>query len=90
MIVNKFHSLLLAALTTTALPSAARAAEPTVGRITYMDTATRQLMLDNAYMYKVAPTVDISSIAVAERVKLGLTGKEPERVIAQITPQPLP
>jgi hypothetical protein len=90
MIVKKFPSLSLATLALVACwGGAAQSAEPAVGRITYIDPVGRRLMLDNANMYRLGPAVDISRIAVAERVKLRLTGNEAKRVITQIAPQPL-
>jgi hypothetical protein len=60
-----------------------------LGRITYISSDHFHLMLDNCCMYTVSPGVDLSFIAVADRVKLRWNKSHGEDVITAITKAPI-
>jgi hypothetical protein len=64
-------------------------AATTTGRITYMALDRHQLMLDNSDMYVVSPAVDLSSVAVADRVRINWDKKGGEDVITSLVKAPL-
>lgn len=84
MTAKLMFPLLLAASMSAAIP--ALAAQPTSGRITYLDPAGRRILLDNAYMYRLGPEVDLSKLAVAERVQLRLQGAGPAETAVSVEP----
>ena len=59
------------------------------GRITYMAPDGHQLMLDNSDMYLVGPTVNISSVAIADRVPINWDRQGGESVITSLVKAPL-
>jgi len=59
------------------------------GRITYMASDGHQLMLDNSDMYAVGPAVDLSSVGVADRVKVDWDRQGGENVITRMVKAPL-
>jgi hypothetical protein len=80
--------LLMAASVCVSAAIPAWAAEPTAGRITYIDPVGRRLMLDNAYMYRLGPDVDLSKLAVADRAKLRVEKRDGGEIVTQVTVQP--
>jgi hypothetical protein len=86
MAAKTVFPLLLAACLSGAV--AAWAAEPTSGRITYIDPVGRRIMLDNAYMYRLGPEIDLSKLAVAERVQLKLQKGGSGEIVTEVTAQP--
>lgn len=59
------------------------------GRITYIPPDRYQLMLDNSDMYVVGPAADMSSVAVADRVRIRWDRKGSGEVITSLTKVPL-
>ena len=80
----------VAALTAWAclIASGASAATAT-GRITYITPDRQRLMLDNSDMYVVSPAVDLSSVAVADWVRINWDKKGREDVITSLVKTPL-
>ncbi|HWF67945.1 MAG TPA: hypothetical protein VN670_11600 [Acidobacteriaceae bacterium] len=59
------------------------------GRITYITPDRQQLMLDNSDMYLVSPAVDLSSVAIADRVRINWDKKGGKDVITSLVKAPL-
>lgn len=60
-----------------------------IGRITYMSPDRRQLMLDNSDLYAASAALDLSSVAVADRVRINWDRKGGEDVITSLVKAPL-
>jgi len=58
------------------------------GRVTYI-APDREIMLDNSDMYAVSPSVNLSSVAVADRVKVKWIKKNGKDVIINLDKTPL-
>ena len=59
------------------------------GRITYMAPDRHQLMLDSSDMYAVNPSVDISTVGIADRVRITWDKMGGEDVITNLVKAPL-
>ncbi len=64
-------------------------AETATGRITFIASDRQQLMLDSKYVYAVRTRVDLSSIGVANRVKMNWDKRNGKNVITTIAMAPL-
>jgi hypothetical protein len=60
------------------------------GRITYISPDRYELMLDNSDMYAISPAVNLSSVAVADRVTVNWDHQGREKVIKSLIKAPLP
>lgn len=71
------------------LASGSAFANTATGRITYIAPDRRQLMLDNSDMYGVAPSLDLSGVSVADRVRINWQKQGEEDVITSLIKAPL-
>lgn len=61
------------------------AGQMVTGRITYIDAAKHQFLLDNAYMYTAARSVNFAALAIAERVSLTVVKKQGGEFATKVT-----
>lgn len=59
------------------------------GRITYIAADQHHLMLDNSDMYRIGAKVDMSSVGVADRVRIDWDKQGAEDVITSLVKAPL-
>jgi hypothetical protein len=78
-----------AAVVMACLDAGGACAATTTGRITYMTPDRRQLMLNNSDIYTVNAAVDLSSVAIADRVRINWDRKGGEDVITSLVKAPL-
>lgn len=87
VVMNK--SVVTAAISLTVLGVGSAWGATTTGRITYISSHRDRLMLNNSEMYGVEPGIDLSSIAVADRVKIRWEKGDGQNVITAIALAPL-
>ena len=64
-------------------------AETAIGRITYISSDGHQLILDSNYVYSVGAHADLSSAAVADRVRITFENHGVQRVVSTVSLAPL-
>lgn len=87
--MRKVVFALLAILALSDVRSSRAASQMITGRITYIDVAKREFMLDNAYMYAAAPSVNLAALAIADRVSLVVAKKQSREIankVIQVNP----
>lgn len=82
--MRKSAFAILAILTLSDVSFSWAAGQIVTGRITYIDAAKHQFMLDNAYMYTATPSVNLSAVAIAERVSLSVAKKQDREIATKV------